>query len=149
MKSGRGQQHSKTWRNHHRMKIDYPIPVFEFCVLVVVCFSAAISSPLGAQAAEPLRALLITGGCCHDYGAQKKILTEGISARANVTWTIIHEGDADGKDHRFSIYEKADWANGFDVIVHNECSGTVSNAAWVEHIAQAHFEGVPAVVIHC
>ena len=103
----------------------------------------------GLPAAEPLRALLITGGCCHDYEAQKKILTDGISARANVTWTIVHEGDADAKDHKFSIYEKPDWAKGFDVVVHNECSGRVTNVTWVEHIAKAHFEGVPAVVIHC
>src|SRR6266850_4708289 len=102
-----------------------------------------------AEAAEPLRALMITGGCCHDYEAQKKILSEGISARANVTWTIIHEGDQDGKDHQFSIYEKPNWAKGFDVIVHNECSGKVTNVVWVEHIAKAHFDGVPAVVIHC
>src|SRR6267142_5716633 len=46
------------------------------------------------RAAEPLKALLITGGCCHDYEAQKKIISEGISARANVTWTILHEGDS-------------------------------------------------------
>src|SRR5438445_1664943 len=85
-----------------------------------------------ARAAEPLRALLITGGCCHDYEAQKKTLTEGISARANVAWTIVHEGDADGKDHKFSIYQKPDWAGGFDVVVHNECSGGVTNVAWVE-----------------
>jgi len=102
-----------------------------------------------SRAAEPLRALLITGGCCHDYEAQKKILSEGISARANVTWTILHEGDRDGKDHQFSIYEKPNWAKGFDVIVHNECSGKVTNVTWVEHIAKAHFDGVPAVVIHC
>ena len=102
-----------------------------------------------ASAAEPLRALLITGGCCHDYEAQKKILTEGISARANVTWTIVHEGDADSKTTKFSIYEKPDWAKGFDVVVHNECSGMVTNVDWVEHIAKAHFDGVPAVVIHC
>src|SRR5260221_14508639 len=87
-----------------------------------------------ARAAEPLRALLITGGCCHDYEAQKKILSEGISARANVTWTILHEGDRDGKDHQFSIYKKPNWAKGFDVIVHNECSGKVTNVTWVEHI---------------
>ena len=35
---------------------------------------------------------MVTGGCCHDYEAQKKILSEGISARANVEWTIVHEG---------------------------------------------------------
>ena len=45
-----------------------------------------------ARAAEPIHALLITGGCCHDYGAQLKILTEGISARANVIWDIHYEG---------------------------------------------------------
>src|SRR5215475_2271791 len=102
-----------------------------------------------AYSAEPLRALMITGGCCHDYEAQKKILSEGISARANVTWTIIHEGSNDSRDTKFSIYNKLDWTNGFDVVVHNECSGFVTNVDWVEHIAKAHFEGVPAVVLHC
>jgi type 1 glutamine amidotransferase len=108
-----------------------------------------LGSTFASRAAEPLRALLITGGCCHDYEAQKKTLTEGIGARANVTWTIVHEGDNDARTHEFSIYKKSDWAKGFDVVVHNECSGQVTNIAWVEHIAKAHFEGVPAVVIHC
>ena len=99
--------------------------------------------------AESLRALLITGGCCHDYEAQKKILTEGISARAPVTWKILHEGDKDSKEHQFSIYKEADWAKGFDVIVHNECSGKVTNVAFIEGIAKAHHAGVPAVMIHC
>jgi type 1 glutamine amidotransferase len=117
--------------------------MFISCLLCLLLFT------FSSIAAEPLRALLITGGCCHDYQVQKKILSEGISARANVTWTIIHEGDADGKDHKFSIYEKPDWAKGFDVVLHNECSGMVTNVDWVEHIAKAHFEGVPAVVLHC
>src|SRR5262249_16107029 len=76
----------------------------------------------------PISRLMITGGCCHDYEAQKKILSEGISARANVTWTIIHEGESDAKTHKFSVYEKPDWTSGFDVVLHNECSGLVSNA---------------------
>jgi len=104
---------------------------------------------VACSAVEPLRALMVTGGCCHDYQAQKKILSEGISARAPVVWTIVHEGDADGREHKFSVYEKPDWAKGFDVVLHNECSGMVSNVDWVEHIARAHFEGVPAVVLHC
>jgi len=98
---------------------------------------------------NPIRALMITGGCCHDYEAQKKILSEGISARANVTWTIVHEGDGDAKTTRFSIYTNADWTKGYDVVLHNECSGQVTNADWVEHIAKGHFEGTPAVVLHC
>src|SRR5438093_1248462 len=66
------------------------------CSLFVLLFLSCSSLP--KRAAQPLRALLITGGCCHDYEAQKKILTEGINARANVQWTIIHEG-GDGKEH--------------------------------------------------
>jgi Uncharacterized protein conserved in bacteria len=108
-----------------------------------------ITASGAGHCAEPLRALLITGGCCHDYTAQKKILTEGISQRANVAWTIIHEGDNEGKNHKFGIYEKPDWAKGYDVIVHNECSGAVTNVDWVKNIARAHFDGVPAVVLHC
>ncbi len=103
---------------------------------------------LGAGAAEPLRALLITGGCCHDYEAQKTILTDGISARANVTWTIVHEG-GDTRTHEVSLYKKPAWAQGYDVVVHNECFGFVTNVPFVEQIARAHLAGVPAVVLHC
>src|SRR5947207_9044038 len=99
--------------------------------VVLFCFAASVSF-----SAEPLRALLVTGGCCHDYEAQKKTLTEGISARANVTWTIIHEGDNAGKDTEYSIYKKPDWAKDFDVIVHNECAGQLTNVAWVESIVR-------------
>ncbi len=105
------------------------------------------------RAAEPIHALLIAGGCCHDYEAQKQILTEGISARANVTWDILFEGGYLNKGvergHRMSIYEKDNWAKGYDVVVHDECFGDQTNAAFIEHIAKAHFDGVPAVIIHC
>jgi type 1 glutamine amidotransferase len=117
------------------------------CCLLVLAGGAA------ARAVEPIHALLIAGGCCHDYEAQKTILTEGISARANVTWDILVEGGSSkggvNRDHRMSIYEKPDWAKGYDVIVHDECFGDVTNVAFIEHIAKAHFDGVPAVVIHC
>jgi uncharacterized protein len=106
-----------------------------------------------ARAVEPLHALLIAGGCCHDYEAQKTILTEGISARANVTWDILVEGGSSRggviRDHRMSVYEKPDWAKGYDVVVHDECFGDQTNVEFIEHIAKAHFDGVPAVVIHC
>jgi type 1 glutamine amidotransferase len=123
---------------------------FGFRVSFVIALAALLAGlSISARAAEPIRALLITGGCCHDYEGQKKILTEGISARANVTWTIIHEGDSNSKTTEFSVYKKDDWTKGFDVVVHNECSGMVTNIAFVEHIAKGHADGVPAVVIHC
>jgi type 1 glutamine amidotransferase len=116
----------------------------------------ALASLIFAQAAEPakpLRALMVCGGCCHDYEAQKKILSEGISARANVEWTIVHEGipspGDDGRKHRVSIYEKPNWWAGYDVVVHNECFGGVGDNAFIEGITAAHKAGVPAVMLHC
>ena len=36
---------------------------------------------------EPLQVLYITGGGHHDYTTQEIILREGLSARANISWT--------------------------------------------------------------
>jgi type 1 glutamine amidotransferase len=35
------------------------------------------------------------------------------------------------------------------VILHNECFGAVTDVAFVERIAKAHHDGVPAVMLHC
>lgn len=102
----------------------------------------------GASAAEPIRALLITGGCCHDYAAQQKLITEGVSARANVKWTVVFEQETE-KQHEPNIFTNANWAKGFDVVVHDECFGDVTNVAFVEGIARPHHDGLPAVVLHC
>ncbi|RYF73369.1 MAG: hypothetical protein EOO39_10535 [Cytophagaceae bacterium] len=109
--------------------------------LVVMTATAALS----ADKPKPIRALLVTGGCCHDYEAQKKILSEGISKRANVEFTVVHEG-GDTRDHRVSIYQKPNWWQGYDVVVHNECFGQVADNAFVVGIAAAHKSGVPAVM---
>jgi len=107
--------------------------------------------PLTAFTAEEkpaIHALLVTGGCCHDYAHQKTILTEGISARARVDWTIVHEGDG-STSHRISIYEKPDWFKGYDVVVHDECFADVKDKAFVEGILKPHRAGLPAVNLHC
>jgi type 1 glutamine amidotransferase len=114
---------------------------FVFATLVAACSHAA-------SAPAPLKALLVTGGCCHDYEVQKRVIPEGISARANVVWTIVHEGGTT-RDHKVSIYENADWAKGYDVVVHNECFGHVTDVAFVERIAAPHKAGLPAVMLHC
>jgi uncharacterized protein len=108
----------------------------------------ALDSVAFGQEPKPLRALMITGGCCHDYTAQKKILSEGISARAKVEWTIVHEG-GDSREHRISVYSKPDWAKGYDVVLHNECFGKIEDVGFVDGIAAVHKAGVPAVMLHC
>jgi hypothetical protein len=51
---------------------------------------------------------MVCGGCCHDYANQKLILAEGISARANVEFTIVHEEARvkDDRTHQISIYKE-------------------------------------------
>lgn len=109
-----------------------------------------LAGAASAQGAEPkpIRALLIIGGCCHDYRAQMELLTKGISARANVEWEVAYDSDT-GTRHLNPWYEKEDWAKGFDVIVHDECCSDVKDLATVEKILKPHREGLPAVLLHC
>src|SRR5437868_1266468 len=115
---------------------------FIIAALIVPSFGSA------ADNSKPIHALLITGGCCHDYEHQKKVLTEGVSARMKVDWTIVHEGDG-STSHRMSIYQKPDWAKGFDVVVHDECFSDVKDKEFVLGILKPHRAGLPAVNLHC
>jgi len=107
--------------------------------------------PLAASAADApkqLKALLFTGGCCHDYAKQKDLLKEGIEARANIVITQVHTDDK-GTQFRFKEYEKPNWAAGYDVIIHDECTSDVKDVAFVESILAEHKRGVAAVNLHC
>jgi type 1 glutamine amidotransferase len=103
----------------------------------------------GAEAAaKPLRALLITGGCCHNYTLQSAALKEGLARHAKVDWTVVMEGGT-GTEAMIPLYDNPDWAKGYDVVVHNECFANTKDAAYIRKITTAHRAGVPAVVIHC
>jgi type 1 glutamine amidotransferase len=60
----------------------------------------------------------------------------------------VHEA-TEKKDHRVSVYEKPDWAKGYDVVVHNECFSGVTDPAFIGNVLAAHQSGTGAVVIHC
>jgi len=114
------------------------------CAFAAFVFLAAA----GAPAAEPVRALLITGGCCHEYSKQKDVLKQGLEARANVQVTQVHTNDSSTRA-RFPIYESADWAKGYDAVIHDECSSDVKDMPYVQNILAAHSAGVAAVNLHC
>ena len=101
-----------------------------------------------AEEVKPLKALLIAGGCCHDYAKQKDLLKKGIEARAHVIVDVVYSEDR-STSARFAIYEKADWAKGYDVVIHDECSSNVKDMPYVQNILGAHRNGVPAVNLHC
>jgi type 1 glutamine amidotransferase len=108
---------------------------------------AAVSAP-AADAAKPLRVLLVAGGCCHDYATQTRILEKGIEARVRADVEVVFNPDKSTKA-TFEIYGNPDWASGYDVVIHDECSADVTDPAYVERILAAHRRGTPAVNLHC
>jgi len=94
--------------------------VFSIGVWAALAVLAGGSISRAAEAGKPLEVLYITGGCCHDYDGQKKVITQGLASRAKINCTVIHEGGTT-TDHKVSIYSKPDWSKGYDVVFHNEC----------------------------
>ena len=65
---------------------------------------------------KPLRALWITGGCCHNYPLQAHELTNAVAQLTPVEWTVVNEG-GNGTKAEIPLYSDANWAKGFDVVV--------------------------------
>lgn len=119
-----------------------PAPFSLLCLLGLPAVSSF------AEEAEPVRALLITGGGWHDYETQEKLLVEGISERLGerIEWTVVHEGGGE-PDHHVSVMQEDDWAADYDVVVHNTGFGRVTDPEFVAHFTEHHL-GTPAVLIH-
>lgn len=129
----------------------YPI-VLSFALALDAATVFAQNPLTSADQAEPRRAvqaLMVTGGCCHDYQNQKKIISEGLSARVGeIDWTILEYGSE--RDVKADIYKRGDWISDYDIVVHNECFGAVEDSDFVNGIVDAHVkQQVPAIVIHC
>jgi hypothetical protein len=109
----------------------------------------AMAASLPAQdSPKPLRALLITGGCCHDYEQQKDILKHGLEERANVIVDIIYSADGNTRP-ALPIYGHPDYAKGYDVVIHDECAADISDPKIVQGVLQPHQDGIPGVNLHC
>lgn len=107
----------------------------------------ALCPLLSVSAAEPLKALLITGGCCHDYAKQHEVIAKGIQSRANVQVDVIWTDDK-GTNPPLPLYEKADWAKGYDIIIHDECAASMNNKETLTRILDAH-KTIPSIQLHC
>ncbi|MFN5757153.1 MAG: ThuA domain-containing protein [Planctomycetia bacterium] len=118
-------------------------------VLVSALASALIPSlAIAAEAGKPLKVLCIAGGGWHDYAAQSQILKQGIEARVRSQVDVAYSPEPSGKA-TFDIYGNPDWAEGYDVVIHDECSCDVIDPAYIERILAAHRRGTPAVNLHC
>ena len=97
---------------------------------------------------KPIKALLITGGCCHNYLFQAAALTKGVEAQVDIEWTIERDPRT-GTRGKIELYDDPDWAKEYDVVVHNECFAATTDPEYIRKITAAHKAGVSAVVIHC
>ena len=105
-------------------------------------------SSKGSNEVKPLKVLLVTGGCCHDYAKQKDILKAGLEARARVVVEQMHTDDK-GTKFKFEKFGQPNWAEGYDVIIHDECCADVNDPDFVQGIMAEHKRGVPGVNLHC
>jgi len=111
-----------------------------------------VLNPTHAAEVKPLRALLITGGCCHDYLKQKDILKKGLESRANVVVDQIHTEIPAGTSATkppLPIYGNPDYAKGYDVIIHDECAADINDPAIIKGVLAPHRAGIPGVNLHC
>ena len=134
--------------------------------LFLLVISAIVATPLQAQDSttkntksnkqansdkeqKPLRVLLITGGCCHDYDFQTKQMQIAMKERGHrVQWTVVNDGGK-GTKAQIDLYKDSSWAQGFDVVVHNECFANTTDPDYIRSITSVHKAGVHSVVIHC
>ncbi len=114
----------------------------------IFAFSFFIPVAQSQDKQQSIRALLITGGCCHNYKYQSKALLEGVAKEAEVEWKVVNEGGS-GTRAQISLYDDPNWAFSFDVVVHNECFANTTDEKYIRKITKVHKAGVPAVVIHC
>ena len=120
-----------------------------FCRLFFIfSFSFLVSIAQAEDKQKSIRALLVTGGCCHNYKYQSKALIEGVAKDAKVDWKVVNEGGS-GTSARIAFYDDPNWAKEFDVVVHNECFANTVDEKYIRIITSVHKAGVPAVVIHC
>lgn len=124
------------------------------CLATANAADVEVSPPIAKTKTESgqdntAKALLICGGCCHDYQNQKEIISQGLSQTiGSIDWTIIQY--AGERDVHADLYQSKDWIEGFDLVVHNECFGGVTDPDFVQGIVAAHLENkIPAMVIHC
>lgn len=121
-------------------------------LLLLAAVLSGVSIPAFAAAApgpKPIRVLLVTGGCCHNYQLQGDSLKQGLEARAHVQVDIAFTPGTAGTRTVFALYNDPDWAKGYDLILHDECSADVVDLPYIQRIMAPHAAGLPAVFLHC
>ena len=110
---------------------------------------AAEKAPSAEGKIKPIKALLIVGGCCHDYDFQKRIIADGICGPGPCRLHRRSRRRHRDRRRRSSSTKTPNWADQFDVIVHDECFANVKEQEWMDRVLAPHKNGKPAVLLHC
>ena len=62
--------------------------------------------------------------------------------------TVVQQGGTT-TNTKIPLYEDPNWADGYDIVLHDECFSDVPDPAWTQRILKPHQAGLPGVVIHC
>ena len=65
---------------------------FSYRFLFITALGILVSSAQAEDKPKSIRALLVTGGCCHNYKYQSKALIAGVAKEAKVEWKVVNEG---------------------------------------------------------
>jgi len=95
-----------------------------------------------------VKALVVSGGCCHDYPFQSQMIMKAVSGAVPVDWMVAVQGGR-GTKGNLPVYDDPEWAKRYDIVIHNECFADVTDETFIRSITNAHRDGPPAVVIHC
>lgn len=118
----------------------------------VLALVIVTTAPAGAEPARPVKILIVSGGCCHDYPQQRKLLEEGLKARMAAEVSHLYHDPQPGEQATrpaLPIYGNPRYADGFDVVIHNECAADEDSAAALDAVLAPHRAGKPAVNLHC
>ena len=116
--------------------------------LTALLAATLVVPTLAQDKPAPLKALLITGGCCHDYKAQKDILKEGLEKRLNIEVTQMHTDNGSTKPD-LPLYGNPNYADGYDIVIHDECAADINDAEVIKGVLKPHMDGIPGVNLHC
>src|ERR1041385_3965908 len=123
-------------------------------LIATICIGACAAGMSRTSAApsdvrpKPLKALLVIGGCCHEYDVQKDLLKQGLEKRVNVQVDIAYSSDKSGSPP-LPILGNPNYAQGYDVVIHDECAASIADLTVIQGVLAPHRAGIPGVNLHC
>lgn len=132
--------------NSKNLTLCAPIFLLAFALAIILTQQPAKGESENPKEKKVLRALMVTGGCCHDYEMQKDILSAGISERIDTEWEIFYEMD---QEKSKAYLSRDGWSDGFDFVLYNHCFANEKDAKFIDSIAAIHANGLPLIALHC